>query len=150
MSNSRSCDALPHDWMIQAVAPGQAQPSRPLLESIGAGEAMQVWIPFGARRAGFFKVVTSFASLLQLLRCLGCLRLCVANDVVISSDEVWGEMPLTTESPFTSLLRLLPNSAPEQQDAGIPGLRERLILLISPSKCFNIASLDLAVARLPP
>ena len=119
-------------------------------------------------------------------------RLCVANDVTILSDEVWGEMPLadlesdTGEGrvPFVSTLQFLtpPTTATtaaaatatagtaaataavtgkrrvdgasvEAEDAGIPdgipGLRERLIVLLSPSKCFNVASLDLAVAVVP-
>lgn len=73
------------------------------------------------------------------------LRLCVAHDVFISSDEVWGEMPLTSDAPFQSVLQLLPHVTADGHSAGVDGLREKLILLISPSKCFNVASLDLAV-----
>jgi len=94
-------------------------------------------------------------------------RLCVCHDVVLSSDEVWGELPLDVEAhPFHSMLSLIaaepsaelasisttatvpPESDPEAV-CGVPGLRERLIMLTSPSKCFNVASLDLAVAVIP-
>ncbi|KAL1520845.1 hypothetical protein AB1Y20_022406 [Prymnesium parvum] len=75
-------------------------------------------------------------------------RMCVANDVSICSDEVWGEMPLSRVAPFTSLLSFLPHTL-DGQPAGVEGLRERLMVLISPSKCFNVASLDLALAVVP-
>ena len=39
--------------------------------------------------------------------------------------------------------------AAAEAGAGVEGLRERLIVLTSPSKCFNIASLDIAVAVVP-
>lgn len=67
------------------------------------------------------------------------------HNVTICSDEVWGEMPLNEDAPFHSLLSLLPPD-PGSQGRGVTGLREHLILLISPSKCFNVASLDLAVS----
>ena len=89
------------------------------------------------------------------------------REVVLSSDEVWGELPLDVEAhPFHSMLSLIaaepsaelasisttatvpPESDPEAV-CGVPGLRERLIMLTSPSKCFNVASLDLAVAVIP-
>jgi len=74
-------------------------------------------------------------------------RLCVESDVVICSDEVWGEMPLEPErAPFCSMLGLLPSDG---GGGDVPGLRERLIFLTSPSKCFNVAGLDLAVAAVP-
>lgn len=67
-------------------------------------------------------------------------RLCVAHDVLVCSDEVWGELPLQPSSaPFVSMLGLL----------DVPGLRERLIVLTSPSKAFNVATLDVAVAVVP-
>jgi len=72
--------------------------------------------------------------------------------VVAGSDEVWGEMPLqAADAPFTSLLALLPRTVDGQPEAGsgVAGLRERLIVLISPSKCFNVAALDLAVGIVP-
>jgi len=67
--------------------------------------------------------------------------LCVREGVVLCSDEVWGEMPLEpAAAPFTSMLALL---------GGVEGLQERLIVLTSPSKCFNIAPLDVATAVIP-
>ena len=108
-------------------------------------------------------------------------RLCVRHDVVICSDEVWGDLPLNpVESPFTSMLALLSKdaakeaaetsaaetSAAEAESAmageaaeaevgdpegltGVPGLAERLIVLTSPMKAFNIASLCVGVAVVP-
>ena len=74
--------------------------------------------------------------------------------MVCYSDEVWGEMPLSaSNAPFTSMLHLLPPTGAaasgRPEGAGVAGLRERLMLLISPSKCFNVASLDLAVGPTP-
>jgi len=67
--------------------------------------------------------------------------LCVAHDVLICSDEVWGEMPLEAdETPFTSTLALLDDVA---------GLRERLLVITSPSKCYNVATLDIALTVVP-
>ena len=67
-------------------------------------------------------------------------RLCVAHDVLLCSDEVWGELPLEpAAAPFTSALALLDE----------PGVAERLIVLTSPSKCFNVATLDVALAVVP-
>ena len=72
------------------------------------------------------------------------LRLCVDHGVTVCSDEVWGELPLEpSATPFTSALALA--SGP----ASVPGLRERLIVLTSPSKCFNVATLDIALAAVP-
>ncbi len=87
-------------------------------------------------------------------------RLCVAHDVVLCSDEVWGEMPLdSTAHPFTSMLSLLPSGGAGEggaagepgrgESCGVNGLMERLIVLTSPSKCFNVAPLDIAVAVIP-
>jgi len=89
-------------------------------------------------------------------------RLCVRHDVVLCSDEVWGEVPLdAADHPFLSMLALLtpPTSAEEEVppevaplDAAssvVAGLHERLIVLTSPSKCFNVAPLDIAVAVIP-
>ena len=57
---------------------------------------------------------------------------------------MWGEVPLETEAaPFHSALSLLAD--PEYGAA----LSERLIVLTSPSKCFNVASLDIAAAVIP-
>ena len=108
--------------------------------------------------------------------------LCVANDVALCSDEVWGEVPLEAETaPFTSALALLDPSEADGATAGtgggespakrarkedgsassgaatgdgdgvgaVPGLLERLVVLTSPSKCFNVASLDVALAVVP-
>ena len=48
------------------------------------------------------------------------LALCVAHNVLVCSDEVWGEMPLTPQTaPFTSSLALLDD---------VPGLQERLLV----------------------
>ena len=87
-------------------------------------------------------------------------RLCVQHDVVLLSDEVWGEMPLEPDAqPFVSLLALL---APDEAAAaaaahladpdaplGVAGLAQRLIVMTSPSKCFNVAPLDIATAIVP-
>ena len=68
-------------------------------------------------------------------------RLCVQHDVVLLSDEVWGEMPLEPEAvPFVSALSLLDD---------VEGLRDKLIVLTSPSKCFNIATTNIATAIIP-
>lgn len=85
-------------------------------------------------------------------------RLCVTHEVTLCSDEVWGEMPLDeAEHPFISMLSLLTDdddtrgSSTDDPAAasGVCGLRSRLIVLLSPSKCFNVATLDLAVAVVP-
>ena len=68
-------------------------------------------------------------------------QLCVTHDVILCSDEVWGEVPLEPDThPFVSMLSLL---------GDVRGLADRLIVLISPSKCFNVAPLDLALAIAP-
>jgi len=67
--------------------------------------------------------------------------LCVKHDVVICSDEVWGDMCLEPDgAPFVSLLGLCDE---------IAGLAERLIVVTSPSKMFNVAGLDMAYAVVP-
>lgn len=84
-------------------------------------------------------------------------RMCVENDVTICSDEVWGELPLEADKhPFTSFLALLPRPPGTagdvdavDSDRGVPGLAERLIVLTSPAKAFNIASLGIATAVIP-
>uniref|UniRef100_A0A7S4BMC5 cysteine-S-conjugate beta-lyase n=1 Tax=Chrysotila carterae TaxID=13221 RepID=A0A7S4BMC5_CHRCT len=99
-------------------------------------------------------------------------QMCVTHDVTLCSDEVWGELVLTPDrAPFCSGLSLLAacnhgdgaNTAAEStpssgaasyeadQSAGtsVRGLAERLIVLSSPSKAFNVASLDLAFAVIP-
>lgn len=66
---------------------------------------------------------------------------CVEHDVTICSDEVWGEMPLDpARRPFVSMLSLCDD---------VPGLKERLVVLTSPSKVFNVAGLDMAYAVVP-
>lgn len=73
--------------------------------------------------------------------------LCVEHDVTLCSDEVWGEVPLEPSAfPFTSMLSLLSDG---DGRGGIEGLAERLIVLTSPSKCFNVAPLDIALAIIP-
>jgi len=75
--------------------------------------------------------------------------LCVAYDVTLCSDEVWGEMPLEpSTAPFTSALSLISPDSHIGAPA-VAGLRERLIVLTSPSKCFNVATLNLALAVIP-
>ena len=92
-------------------------------------------------------------------------RLCVEHEVTLLSDEVWGEMPLSDDAPFTSCLSLLapeageaaPEAGPEAASETGPGvgpetvagLRQRLIVLTSPSKTYNVASLDIALAIVP-
>lgn len=67
--------------------------------------------------------------------------LCVQHDVLVCSDEVWGEMPLQPDTaPFTSALALVED---------VSGLAERLLVLTSPSKCFNVATLDIALTVVP-
>ena len=68
-------------------------------------------------------------------------KMCVENDVVICCDEVWGEIVLPfSDSPFVSMLSLIEE---------VEGLEERLVVLTSPSKVFNVAGLDLAYAVIP-
>ena len=68
-------------------------------------------------------------------------KMCVENDIVICCDEVWGEIVFPyADSPFVSMLSLIED---------VPGLKERLIVLTSPSKVFNVAGLDLAYAVIP-
>ena len=86
-------------------------------------------------------------------------RLCVAHDVILCSDEVWGDVALTPDAhPFVSMLSLLATEEDEASGAdagepdaaaGVPGLKSRLIILTSPSKCFNVAPLDIAVGIVP-
>ena len=77
-------------------------------------------------------------------------ELCVRHDCVLCSDEVWGELPLEPEeAPFTSMLALMRPSPGEPAAAVVTGLEERLIVLTSPSKCFNVAPLDIALAVIP-
>lgn len=65
---------------------------------------------------------------------------CVEHDVLLLSDEVWGEVVLEPElTPFVGAADLIND---------IPGLRERLIVLTSPSKAFNVAACDIAVAAI--
>jgi cystathionine beta-lyase len=104
-------------------------------------------------------------------------RLCVSHDVILCSDEVWGELPLDqAEAPFISMLALLPTSgaaatttasagterpvadvvaaggagaADGDGREGVAGLAERLIVLTSPMKAYNIASMCVGVAVIP-
>lgn len=100
-------------------------------------------------------------------------RLCVAHEVLLCSDEVWGELPLDSSSaPFISMLALLAppadtsgadtraaevaaatetlrTGADADAAGGVAGLHRRLIVLTSPSKCFNVAPLDIATAIIP-
>ena len=71
--------------------------------------------------------------------------LCVAHNVVLCSDEVWGESALDpATTPFTSFLALLPG-----REGGVPGLDTKLIVLTSPSKVFNVAAVAPALAVVP-
>ena len=89
-------------------------------------------------------------------------------DVLLCSDEVWGDVALTPDShPFVSMLALLASPSDElpagaaaaaaetatatdpEAARGVPGLLRLLMILTSPSKCFNVAPLDLAVAIVP-
>jgi len=90
-------------------------------------------------------------------------QLCVDHSVTLCSDEVWGEMPLEPHAaPFTSALALLADdvdadlgddASPAGSRGSAPdavnGLSERLIVLTSPSKCFNVATLNVALAVIP-
>jgi cystathionine beta-lyase len=68
-------------------------------------------------------------------------RLCVAHDVVLCSDEVWRELILDeTATPFCGAGSLMDD---------VDGLRERLIVMTSPSKTYNVAGCDVAMAYVP-
>ena len=68
-------------------------------------------------------------------------ELCVRHDVTLLSDEVWGEMVLEPEkTPFVGMGSLMDE---------VPGLESRLIVLTSPSKAFNVAASDIAIAAIP-
>ena len=91
------------------------------------------------------------------------------HGVLLCSDEVWGDVALTPDShPFVSMLALLASPSDElpagaaataaeramatddtEAARGVPGLLHLLMVLTSPSKCFNVAPLDLAVAIVP-
>lgn len=65
--------------------------------------------------------------------------------VAVLSDEVWSGLVYDdTRTPFTSLGQLAFSSK-----SYAPALRDRLIVLTSPSKTYNIASLDFALAVIP-
>lgn len=68
----------------------------------------------------------------------------VAHDLLVLADEVWGELMLPAaagdDREFVSMASLL---------GEVPGLRERLIVVSSPSKAFNVAGLNLAWAYVP-
>ena len=55
-------------------------------------------------------------------------------------QQVWGELVLNPATPFISALSLLDEVA---------GLADQLIVLTSPSKCFNVAGLDVSYAVAP-
>jgi len=62
--------------------------------------------------------------------------------VAVCSDEVWSGLVLDDDStPFVSLGTVA--------HAGHRALRERLVVLTSPSKTYNVAALDFAVAIVP-
>jgi len=66
---------------------------------------------------------------------------CVKHDVVLVSDEVWRELILDEDkTPFTGAGSLLNE---------VDGLRERLVVMTSPSKTYNVAGCDVAVACIP-
>ena len=65
-------------------------------------------------------------------------RLCVKHDVVLCSDEVWRELILDEKAtPFCGAGSILDE---------VDGLRERLIIMTSPSKTYNVAGCDVAMA----
>ena len=65
-------------------------------------------------------------------------QLCVKHDVVLLSDEVWADMVYDeVATPFTGMGALL-------QD--VPGLSERLVVVSSPSKTYNVATCNVAYA----
>ena len=62
----------------------------------------------------------------------------------VSSDEVWSGLVLDdAKTPFTSLATVAFSSKEHQP------LRDRLIILTSPSKTYNVAALDMAFALIP-
>ena len=68
-------------------------------------------------------------------------KTCVKHDVVLVSDEVWRELILDEDkTPFTGAGSLLKE---------VDGLRERLVVMTSPSKTYNVAGCDVAVACIP-
>lgn len=63
-------------------------------------------------------------------------RLCVKHDVLLLSDEVWSDIVYDpARTPFVGMGALLDD---------VPGLAERLIVVASPSKTYNIATADVA------
>ena len=63
-------------------------------------------------------------------------RMCVERDVYVLSDEVWAELVMD-DVEFTGMGSMI--------DV-VPGLAERLIVMASPSKAFNVAGTDVAFA----
>ena len=67
--------------------------------------------------------------------------MCVARDVILCSDEVWRDLILDeAATPFCGAGSLCDD---------VEGLRERLIVLTSPSKTYNVAGCDVALACVP-
>lgn len=70
---------------------------------------------------------------------------CAAHDVALVSDEVWADLILDeAATPFTGAAAML-----AEDEVGLGLAEAGLVVLTSPSKAFNIAALDLAVAMVP-
>ena len=68
-------------------------------------------------------------------------RCCAKHDAILCSDEVWSALVLDDAvTPFVSMGELAASDL---------ALRERLVVLTSPSKCYNVAALDVALAIVP-
>jgi len=72
-------------------------------------------------------------------------RLCAENNVALLSDEVWADLVLDeSATPFTGAAAML---APDE--VGEDLAKAGLVVLTSPSKTYNVAALDLAIAVIP-
>ena len=68
-------------------------------------------------------------------------RLCVRYDAILCSDEVWRDLILDEDAtPFCGAAAVMDE---------VDGLRERLIVMTSPSKTYNVAGCDVALAWIP-
>ena len=72
-------------------------------------------------------------------------QLCADNDVALLSDEVWADVILDEDAtPFTGAAAML-----AADEVGWRLAEAGLVVLASPSKAFNVAALDLALAVIP-
>lgn len=70
---------------------------------------------------------------------------CVDHDVALLSDEVWADLILDEEAtPFTGAAAIL-----GEEEIGERLAETGLVILTSPSKTYNVAALDLAMAVIP-